>query len=131
MKVIIAGSRTKTYNEVFTTMNVFNSTHNDLITEVVCGCAKGVDTAGEKWAHINNIPVHHFPAKWKDLDVPHAIIKQNTYGKYNKNAGSTRNTVMAEYADALILIWDGKSPGSRHMLRTAKQHQLKIWNFIL
>ncbi len=34
---------------------------------------------------------------------------------------------MAEYADKLILIWDGSSNGSKHMKKQAKKHNLKIY----
>ena len=96
MKVIIAGSRTlhgpvdkAAVNSCF------------VITEVVSGGAVGVDRAGEQWAKQFNIPVKVFPAKW-DTD--------------GKAAGIYRNIEMAEYADALIAIWDGKSRGTLHMI---------------
>ena len=36
-----------------------------------------------------------------------------------------------EGADALILVWDGQSPGSADMLRRAKQRKLKIHEVIV
>ena len=33
---------------------------------------------------------------------------------------------MANYADALIAFWDGKSKGTKHMIELAKQANLKI-----
>ena len=63
--------------------------------------AAGVDTLGEEWAKENNIPVDYFPANWE------------THGRA---AGQIRNKKMAARADALLLIWDGKSRGSRSML---------------
>lgn len=34
---------------------------------------------------------------------------------YGKKAGYIRNEAMAEKADAVIVFWDGKSPGAGHM----------------
>jgi len=33
---------------------------------------------------------------------------------------------MAEYADALIACWDGKSKGTKHMIDLAKKANLKV-----
>jgi hypothetical protein len=97
MKVIIAGSRTiKDYKLVEAAIK--NSGFK--ITEVVCGCASGVDSLGEKWAMLNNIRVTKFPANWD---------------KYGRSAGYRRNVEMANYADACIVVYTGpKSVGSQH-----------------
>jgi hypothetical protein len=34
---------------------------------------------------------------------------------------------MADYADALIAIWDGKSKGTKHMIDIAKKKGLKVF----
>jgi len=70
------------------------------ITEVVCGLAPGVDLLGKSWAKRNDIPVVEFPAEWD---------------RYGKLAGPIRNRKMAKYADVLLLIWNGLSPGSANM----------------
>ena len=80
--------------------------------ELVSGCAGGVDRLGEKYADFYGIPVKQFPANWE------------TYGK---RAGFMRNIQMAEYADALIAVWDGVSSGTRHMINTAQQKGLKVY----
>jgi hypothetical protein len=33
---------------------------------------------------------------------------------------------MAAYADALVAIWDGRSPGTRHMISEAQRRGLAI-----
>lgn len=81
------------------------------ITRVVCGMAPGADSVGWAWAFLNQIPLDPYPADW---------------GRLGKQAGPTRNVHMAAVADALILLWDGRSPGSRHMLITARKRNLKI-----
>lgn len=101
MKVIIAGSRTIT--DARLVEDAIRLSGFD-ITEVVCGCAEGVDKLGEAWAVYNQIPVARFPADW---------------GKHGKAAGPIRNEQMAEYADALVCVWDGVSRGSLNMIRCA------------
>lgn len=111
MKTIIAGSRSE---ERFSAVvhAVWASGWIKEITETVSGTADGVDRLGEQWARMGGIPVKRFPAKW------------DTYGKA---AGRQRNLEMAVYADALIAVWDGKSPGTRHMIQTAERMGLKVF----
>ncbi len=100
MKVIIAGTRNvKDYTLVYKTIE--ESGWKDRITEVVSGCATGVDSLGEQWARLNNVPVKEMPANW------------NAHGS---SAGPQRNRAMAEYADAAIIVWDGQSRGTRNMI---------------
>jgi hypothetical protein len=105
MRVIIAGSRS------ITSMNTLLAAIERCpfsleITEVVSGDANGPDTLGVQWASSNQITVSHFPAKWQD---------------FGKRAGFKRNAEMAEYADALIALWDGKSNGTRDMIAQMKR----------
>lgn len=98
MKVIIAGSRD--VNDYSLVVKAIESSGYN-ITEVVCGCAIGIDTLGEQWARANNIPIKEMPADWD---------------RNGRAAGPIRNRQMAEYADAAIVVWDGKSLGSRNMV---------------
>ena len=75
---------------------------------VISGMAPGADRLGERWAALNGVPVVGMPAKWK---LPG--------GMTDRGAGHKRNVKMAERAEALIAIWDGQSPGTRHMIQTA------------
>jgi hypothetical protein len=52
------------------------------------------------------------------------------WDQFGKSAGFRRNVEMAEYADALVLVWDGKSRGSGHMLRIAQERGLQIHEHI-
>lgn len=113
MRVIIAGSRHAEYHHVVKA--ILDCPFENEVTEIVCGCAKGADTHGATFGAKFNFLVKSFPANW-DL--------------YGKSAGPIRNDAMAEYADALILVWNGRSPGSANMLRTAKIHGLKIYEYI-
>lgn len=100
MKVIVAGSRTITEMEH---LEEAIQASGLAITEVVCGEAAGVDRMGRHWAERNNIPVQSFPAAWE---------------RDRRMAGFERNVRMAEYADALIAVWDGWSTGTAHMIAT-------------
>ena len=112
MKTIIAGSREITDFQVVE--HAINSSGFE-ITEVVSGTARGVDLEGEGWASLNDVPIKRFPAKW------------NEDGIFDRGAGHKRNAAMAEYADALIAIWDGASPGTRNMINCAAQAGIKIY----
>lgn len=116
MKLIIAGSRKFTdlqddlIDQCIKTIPV-------TISEVVCGCAKGIDMAGEYWAGLNKVPVKHF----------HPDYETYTGGR----APLMRNSKMAAYADALLLIWDGQSRGSFDMKNKMKQLNKPIYEIIV
>lgn len=108
MKTIVAGSREITnYQKVYDA--IFSSPW--IITEIVSGGARGVDTLGEQAAAAFGIPIKVFPADWDKL---------------KRAAGPIRNQQMAEYADALIAIWDGNSRGTADMIRQARAHKLRV-----
>lgn len=110
MKVIIAGSRDIADYSVVEHA-VIKSGFEE-ITEVVSGCARGVDFLGEQWALNNNIPIRSFPAEW---------------AMFGKSAGYIRNGKMAQYADALIAVWDGKSKGTKNMIDLARERNLQVY----
>ena len=112
MRVIIAGSRTIT-DLIRVRQAMFDAGLNDIApTRIVCGMARGVDMLGREWAHAMDMPVDEFPADW------------STYGK---RAGYLRNEQMADNADALVALWDGKSPGTKHMIDIARRKGLKVY----
>lgn len=114
MKTIIAGSRD---GIVYT--DLINALHlcgfKNQITEIVSGGARGADSYGENYAKDFNIPLKIFPAKWR------------VNGVYDPSAGYKRNVEMARYADACIVLWNGKSRGSKHMIKTAQDYELKLY----
>ena len=109
MKLIIAGGRDFNNYQVLDTIV---SVYSDVISEVVCGDARGADLLGADWAYHHNIPVKHFPAEWE---------------KYGKAAGNIRNADMGDYGDALIAFWDGQSRGTMNMIKTMKLHRKLYW----
>lgn len=78
---------------------------------VVCGKARGADTLGERYAEERGYAVHYFPADWD---------------RYGKSAGHIRNEEMAKNADALVAFWDGKSRGTKDMIKLARQYGLRV-----
>lgn len=98
MKVIIAGTRS-VEDYALVVQAVERSGYE--ITEVVSGCATGIDRLGEQWARAHNVPIKEMPADWS---------------RYGNSAGPYRNRAMADYADAAIIVWDGQSRGTRNMI---------------
>lgn len=110
MKTIIAGSRTIT-NYAIVLEAIRNSGFQ--VTEVVCGGAAGVDSLGELYAfEMDGVSIKKFPANWS---------------LYGKKAGHIRNQEMAEYAEALIAVWDGKSTGTQDMIARAQEKGLQVY----
>lgn len=102
MKLIIAGGRDikPSYGFIQGSLMLLKPFENELITEVVSDGELGVAMEGEHWASHMEVPVKRFETDW------------NLHGWA---AGPIRNKEMAEYADVLLLIWDGKSRGSTSM----------------
>lgn len=109
MKTIIAGSRGFTDYELLKA-----ACEQHTITTVISGTARGADQLGERYAIEKGIHLTRMPANW------------NLYGK---SAGYRRNMEMADIADQLIAFWDGKSPGTKHMIDIATTKGLKVFTY--
>lgn len=110
-KVIVAGTRTfKDYDYLKETLDKILSKRLPNV-EIVSGTAVGADKLGEQYAKEHNLNIKQFPADW------------NSYGK---SAGPRRNKQMAEYADACVVFWDGKSKGTKSMIQFATELGLPI-----
>jgi predicted Rossmann-fold nucleotide-binding protein len=108
MIVIIAGSRNFTDYE---TLKEAIKESGFQIHQIVSGGANGVDALGERYAKENGIDLVVFKADWD---------------KWGKAAGPKRNKHMAEYADALIALYDGESKGTTNMIHYATRCNLYI-----
>lgn len=109
-KVIIAGGRD------FNDLKLLASTCDKILknkanVEVVSGVARGADRMGEAYAYSKGWGVKRFPARWED---------------YGKPAGATRNSEMANYADAAIVFWNGRSPGTKDMIYKAQKRGIPL-----
>jgi len=71
--------------------------------ELVCGMARGADMTAYELFKDLGIRIHEFWADWENK---------------GKAAGFIRNGEMANFADVGIGFWDGKSPGTKHMIAT-------------
>lgn len=105
LNLIIAGSRTITESKHVGKALTYAGVRTVDVDAIVSGRASGVDAIGEHIAQLNMLPVVYFPANWEDL---------------GKKAGHIRNKQMAEYADALIAVWDGSSRGTLNMISTMR-----------
>lgn len=109
-KIIIAGSREfNDYKLLESKMNIITSKYTNV--EIVSGTCYGADQLGERYAKQHNLPIKQFPADWN---------------KYGKSAGPIRNAQMADYADACIVFWNGKSKGTKSMINLARQKGLAV-----
>jgi hypothetical protein len=112
MKVILAGSRTiADFNLLVKAINKAYDEEGISITEIISGGAKGVDTLAEQFSEEANIPITVILAQW---------------GIYGKKAGILRNIDMSNSgSEALICLWDGISPGSKHMIDHSHTKRIK------
>ena len=116
-KVVVAGSRgfnSYAYMEEALDQQIMEAMEElDIIDdiEIVSGGAKGADKLGERYAKERGYSLKIFPAEWN---------------KYGKSAGYKRNAQMAEYADMVIVFWDGESKGTKHMIDLADEKQLYL-----
>lgn len=83
---------------------------------VISGGARGADQIGEQWALSRGHAMRRIPADWV---------------AYGRAAGPLRNARMAWYGTDLVAFWDGASPGTRHMMDTARLAGLPVTRFPL
>ena len=113
MRVIVAGSRSiKDYELVKKAIE----DSGFKISILVCGEARGVDSLGRRWAESHEVPIKSFAANW---DI------------HGRGAGHIRNKEMAEYAQALVLVWDGQSAGSKSMKKYAGDKGISIYEVVV
>ena len=104
VKLLIAGSRG------ITDFDLAPYIPDDTDT-IISGGAKGIDTLAEQYAKQNGLE---------------KIIIKPEYEKYGKAAPIKRNETMVELADAVLVIWDGKSKGTKYTIDFAKKQNKEI-----
>lgn len=105
MKLLIAGSRTIEISN--SELSLLIHKYDLMETEIVSGGAIGIDTCAINWA--------------KEVGIQHTIFYPGwkQHGKFY--AAYVRNNKMANYADILLAIWDGKSRGTKHMIDAMRE----------
>ena len=104
MKLLIAGSRS--ISEFDITPYVPDETDH-----IISGGATGVDTLAEKYADEHRLS---------------KTIIRPKYAIYKKGAPLKRNKEMVEMADHILVIWDGKSRGTKQTIDHAMALGKKI-----
>ena len=99
MKLLIAGSRSITSFDL--------SPHIPADVDlIITGGAKGVDTLAEVYAREQGIPT---------------VTVKPAYERYGRAAPILRDEEMVDMADAVLVIWDGVSRGSKHTADYARK----------
>ena len=86
-------------------------------SEIISGGARGVDSCASNFAKENNIELKIF--------LPE-------YSIYGKSAPILRNRRIVDYADKVIIIWDGNSKGTKsvidYCIKKHKDHEIILIN---
>lgn len=115
-RVIVAGSRTfldydlmcRELDNLFWISPEFENRD----VKIVSGMADGADTLAIRYADEHQLTKILFPANWKS---------------YKRIAGFLRNEDMLTIATHLVVFWDGKSSGTRHMIEIARAKGIPVW----
>ena len=105
-KIVIGGCRN------YDNYESFKSRLDDIIKHkkdkiiIISGHCSGVDLMGERYAEENGFEIEIFLPEWK---------------KYGRAAGPVRNKEMVNYADLVIAFWDGKSKGTKSLIKYAEK----------
>jgi predicted Rossmann fold nucleotide-binding protein DprA/Smf involved in DNA uptake len=104
MKLLIAGSRSITDFD----LSPYISDDVDL---VICGGAKGIDSLAEQYADEKKLS---------------KLVLRPCYKRYGRSAPLIRNRKMVDLADAVLVIWDGKSKGAKYTINYANKAEKPI-----
>ena len=99
MKVAIVGSR-GLFVEDFTPYLPADT------TEIVSGGAKGIDQCAAVYAKSHGLTLTEF---------------KPDYARFGTGAPLKRNLTIVEYADFVLIFWDGTSRGSRFVINTCEK----------
>lgn len=120
MRVLVCGGRDYDDREhIWLTLSAIDA--ETPISLLIHGAATGADACGKAWAEARGKPAKPFPAHWRDLSHPDAVIRTRRDGvKYDAKAGHRRNTLMLhEGRPNLVVAFPGGN-GTADMVRIAK-----------
>lgn len=109
MKIAVIGSRTLNITDLGKYLP-------QETTEIVSGGAKGIDTCARAYAQKNSLKLTEF--------LPE-------YDRYGRGAPLKRNLQIIDYADEVIAFWDGTSRGTKYVIESCKQKNVKVTVYIL
>lgn len=99
MKLLIVGSRSiKDFD--------LSPYISDEVDTIISGGAEGVDGLAERYADAHRISKY---------------IMRPRYDLYKRAAPLKRNEQMVDIADAVLVIWDGSSKGTKHTIAYTKK----------
>ena len=104
IKLMIAGSRSI---EEFD----FSEYISEDVELIISGGAAGVDKLAEKYADKKRIS---------------KLILYPNYKLYGRAAPLKRNEIMVDLADEILIIWDGKSRGTKYTAEYAKKKNKNV-----
>ena len=99
MKLLIVGSRSITDFDLSLYIPA-------TVDTVISGGASGIDSLAEKYADLYRLSKY---------------ILRPRYDLYGRAAPLKRNEQMVDMADAVLIIWDGRSKGTQYTLKYAKK----------
>lgn len=104
MKLLIVGSRS------ITDFDLSPYITKD-ITAIISGGADGIDSLAEAYADLHRISKY---------------ILRPRYDIYGRGAPLKRNEEMVDMADAILIIWDGRSKGTQYTLKYARKRNKPV-----
>lgn len=110
MVVLVCGGRN--YWDQQAVFGVLSGLHHDQpISLLIHGGAKGADSLAGVWAYRNGVPCREFAADWE---------------KYGKSAGPIRNRQMLDEGKPELVVAFPGGAGTRHMIEAAARRGLPI-----
>lgn len=106
MRLLISGSRS------ITDFDLAPYIPSD-IDAIICGGAPGIDRLAEEYADTHRLS---------------KMILRPQYRRFGRSAPLKRNEEMVVMADAILIIWDGKSKGTRYTMEFARKtgHKMQV-----
>ena len=108
MKVAVIGSRNLTVENLGKYLP-------EETTEIVSGGAKGIDTCAREHANIKGLKLTEFLPEYK---------------KYGRGAPLKRNLQIIDYADEILVFWDGQSRGTKFVIEHCKAQNKPVRVFL-
>ena len=104
MKLLIVGSRS------IKNFDISPYISSDVDT-IISGGADGIDSLAERYADVHRLSKY---------------IVRPRYDLYGRAAPLRRNEQMVDMADAVLVIWDGKSRGTQHTVAYAQKAKKRL-----